>query len=197
MDCNHHNQPRMISFEVKSLSNLIMRELMHRAPQDAEEPLTGAQGWVIGYLYDRRDRDVFQRDLEAEFHIRRSTVSGILQLLEKRGLIIREPVEHDARLKKLRLTDKAIERHSQLEAELNSLELLLRQGLSEAECEQFFRLIGHMRQTLQENSPPEHDDCDGSGEHCRHPRHPRHHPPHHPHHLPGGHQRHRHDPDAE
>ena len=35
---------------------------------------------------------MFQRDVEAEFNIRRSTATGILQLMEKNGFLLREPV---------------------------------------------------------------------------------------------------------
>ena len=62
------------------------------------------QGWIIGYLYQNRDKEVFQRDIQEQFSIRRSTVTGILQLMEKNGLITRSSVERDARLKKLELT---------------------------------------------------------------------------------------------
>lgn len=152
---------RMISFEVKALSNLIMRALSQRLPHD-EEPLTGVQRWVIGYLSEHPDRDVFQRDLEAEFHIRRSTASGILRLLEQHGLVRREPVGYDARLKKLLLTEKALTRHRQVEAELQALESELRQGLSDQDCARFFALVDRMKQTLQQAG------CAAGEPNCRH-----------------------------
>ena len=157
------SENRMISFEVKSLSNLIMRSLAHRLPHD-EEPLTGVQRWVIGYLGEHPERDVFQRDLEAEFHIRRSTASGILHLLERRGLIRREPVAYDARLKKLLLTEKAMEQRRRVEAELRAVESELRQGLSDQECGLFFDLVERMKQTLQQTAR-----CGGEDGGCRHP----------------------------
>lgn len=48
--------------------------------------------------------DVYQRDLERAFKLRRSTISSLLNTLERKALIRREPVPQDARLKKLRLT---------------------------------------------------------------------------------------------
>ena len=53
--------------------------------------------------------DIYQKDVEKEFQIRRSTATGTLQILEKNGFIRREPVKQDARLKKLVPTDKAKE----------------------------------------------------------------------------------------
>ena len=95
--------PRHIGREIKALNNQIKRVMDSRLGQFApnDDGPTGVQGMIIGYLYYRRDQDVYQRDVEAEFHIRRSTATGILQLLEKKGVIERLPVPSDARLKKL------------------------------------------------------------------------------------------------
>ena len=100
-----------IGFDIRTLSILIKRYIDGSATKQYVDNLTGTHGWVIGYLYDNRDHDVYQRDLETQFSIRRSTATGILQLMEKNELILREPVESDARLKKLVLTEKALDIH--------------------------------------------------------------------------------------
>lgn len=74
---------RHIGGELKQVSNLLKRRLDAHMAQAGLEPLTGMQGWIIGYLADRPDQDVFQRDIEQEFEIRRSTATGILQLMER------------------------------------------------------------------------------------------------------------------
>ena len=51
--------------------------------------------------------DVYQKDIEEEFRIRKSTVTGILKLLEKNGFIRRESVPQDARLKRIVPTARA------------------------------------------------------------------------------------------
>ena len=64
-------------------------------------------------IYDAKeagfDKVVFiiRKDIEEEFQIRKSTVTGILQLMEKNGFIYRESVEKDARLKRIVPTKKA------------------------------------------------------------------------------------------
>ena len=53
--------------------------------EEHEDEITRKNGWIIGdYLASNRDKDIFQKDIEYNFSIRRSTVSGILQLMEKR-----------------------------------------------------------------------------------------------------------------
>ena len=97
---------RHVGGEIRMLSNLIKRCMDDGMPPET----TGMQGWIIGFLHRNEDRDMFQRDVEAEFNIRRSTATGILQLMEKNGFLLREPVAYDARLKKLVLTPKALAR---------------------------------------------------------------------------------------
>ena len=71
--------------------------------------LTGLQARILGFVRfnSENGRDVFQKDIEAEFKIRRSSVSSVLDNMEKNGFIIRQSVENDARLKKIVLTEKA------------------------------------------------------------------------------------------
>ena len=97
-----------IGFQVRTLSNLIKRLVDQTSFSGRERPATGMHGWVIGYLYENRNRGCLSADLQEQFSIRRSTVTGILQLMEKNGLITRQSVDEDARLKKLYWTPKAI-----------------------------------------------------------------------------------------
>ena len=89
-----------IGFQIRTLSHLVKRTVDQAAFDGVDDHPTGVQGWIIGYLYRNRDKEVFQRDIQEQFSIRRSTVTGILQLMEKNGLITRRSVEQDARLKK-------------------------------------------------------------------------------------------------
>lgn len=63
---------------------------------------------VLGFI-DRRTgagEPVYQRDIEEQFHIRRSSVTALLKAMEQDGFITRTAVARDARLKSLALTDK-------------------------------------------------------------------------------------------
>lgn len=142
--------PRIIGYELKSLANLIGRYLRERLDKRELNGITGIQGMLIGYLYDNaNEREIFQRDIEREFHIRRSTVTGILQLMEGNGLIVRESVAHDARLKQLRLTAKAVMIHEIIMEEINRVEDKLKTGLSDDEIELFFRVIEKMKRNIE------------------------------------------------
>ncbi|MBQ3008150.1 MAG: MarR family transcriptional regulator [Oscillospiraceae bacterium] len=71
--------------------------------------LNGLQVRILGFIArnDDKDKDVYQKDIETEFKIRRSSVTSVLNTMEKNGYIQRQSVKSDARLKKIVLTDKA------------------------------------------------------------------------------------------
>lgn len=137
---------RHVGGKLHMLSNLIHRRLDENMPPE----VTGAHGRIIGFLSRNSDRDVFQRDVEAEFHLRRSTASGILQLMEKNGLIRREPVAYDARLKKLVLTPKAIALNAGIRERIDALEARITSGVTEEELAQFFTIVEKFRKNLED-----------------------------------------------
>lgn len=129
---------RKIGYEICHCSRLIRRYMDTIAVKSRADEVTGAHSWALGYLYHNRSRDVFQRDLEKEFDIRRSTASNMLSLMEKNGLIIRQSVPGDARLKRIELTQKAVQIHLQVDAALEKMEKDLAADISPAELESFF-----------------------------------------------------------
>lgn len=147
-------EQRTIGHEIKTLSNLVKREISSNSVLDQEQGVTGMQGAIIGYLYHHGDREIFQRDIEQHFKIRRSTVTGILQLMEREGLICRQPVERDGRLKRLMLTDKAIEVNRRIEQYLDAVDAKVVRGISEEELEIFYSLVDRMKKNLEEPKKP-------------------------------------------
>lgn len=92
---------------VSILSNKIGRRI---SKDIAMYGVTGTQGRILGFIYHNSEkRDIFQRDIEEELNIRRSSVTSILKLMEKNGHIRRVSVSEDARLKKIIITEKGID----------------------------------------------------------------------------------------
>ena len=142
-------QNKRLSFELHRSSRLVKRYMDNDASKRYVEKMTGTHGWAIGFFYHNRDRDVFQKDFEQEFNIRRSTASNILSLIEKNGLIKRESVPYDARLKKITLTQKALDVQSVVDKAFENLENTMRDGISEEELEIFFRVIDKINNNLE------------------------------------------------
>lgn len=133
--------------EIKGINNLVHQEL-NNAKGRPPHPGTMMQKLFLGYLDAHRDRDVYQKDLEATFHIRRSTASGILQVMVRDGLLVREPVEGDARLKRLVLTPIAQEQLSQMQQDLLRVENKATAALTKQELETLFTLLDKVRGSL-------------------------------------------------
>ncbi len=111
--------------------------------------LTGLQSRVLHYILVKcADGPVFQRDVENAFGLSRSTATGILQLMEKNGLILRENVANDARLKSLIPTQKAACLDAQVGECLHQTEQCLTQGLSNAQLALFMETAEQMSANL-------------------------------------------------
>lgn len=146
-------QQRAIGFEIKCLSNMIRRKLDTTFSAPEFDGLTGAQNAMMGYIMDHEEtQDIFQRDIEEEFNIRRSSATVMLQGLEQRGYIRRTQIEKDARLKKVELTEKARKLQKRVRAEIDQFHEQLEKDLSQEEKEEFFRLLDKIKSNLKEHS---------------------------------------------
>ncbi len=140
---------RQLGFELKAANNMIRRKMeVIFAQQDGYE-LNGMQGPLLGYLYHKsRNGDVYQKDVEREFRIRRSTATVMLQSLEQKGYLVRVASTEDARLKRILLTEKAIRHHDLIEEQIRIFNRELEAGLTEEEKETFLRILDKMMQNL-------------------------------------------------
>ena len=145
-----------IGAELRALNISLLRYLAkhkvrtNKEKSDYPDETRGLQIWVIDYLIKHQDEDIFQRDLEKEFVMRRSMATNFVKKMEQAGLIRRKPVAYDARLKKIILTDKAFELQAGMMAKKKEFETLLRGDLSEQEIKQFIATIQKIKHNLHE-----------------------------------------------
>lgn len=139
---------RYIGIEIRALDNQIKRLIDSKIQKSAFCRLTGSNGWIIDYIRKKSPKPVYQKDLEAEFNITRSTASKVLNLMEEKGVIVRESVPEDARLKKLVLTPEAIEISKGMEADRDAIERQITKGFSEKELQQFYSYIERIRKNV-------------------------------------------------
>ena len=130
-----------VGFRVRTLSVAIKRAVEAGKAKHQTEKCTGTHGWVIGYLYDNRDKNVYQRDIEKQFSVSRPTMTEILKLMEKNGLVERVRDDSDARLKKIKLTPLALEIHERHEINIEAFENKLREGITDNEMNIFFSVM--------------------------------------------------------
>lgn len=139
-----------IGKEIIILSNLIKRRM-----RSASEALgvTDTQARVIQYISEEgKKREIFQKDIEDTFCVRRSSVTQIIQLLERDGYITRESVERDARLKKLVLTEKGSQIDKVMKKQIKDMEAELKKNISPQEKETLINILYKVRKNLGEEN---------------------------------------------
>lgn len=131
---------------VSKLSNKLRRRLDMLS---SKKDFSGSQGRTLHFLLAQNE-DIFQKDIEEEYSIRPSTATELLKQMEKNGLITREPVAYDNRLKKIVLTAKALMYRKQVVDDLSALEESLIKGIPEEKLNIFFEVIEKMMDNLSE-----------------------------------------------
>lgn len=129
----------------RSIDNLIATE----SRDYSDNALTGRNFWVLRYLEEHAGENVFQKDLESAFKIRRSTVSCMMELMEQKGLLRRESVDGDARLKRLVLTEKSKEMLAAVSKGVEHLEGEVRAGFTPDEYDTLTVLLERLSVLLE------------------------------------------------
>lgn len=147
---------------------MLRRAMDTRIAAEVTPELTGVRGMLLGEIIcaNNENRDVYQRDVEQWFHIRRSSVTAILQGMEQDGFITRSAVAKDARLKRLIATEKGRACHKQIEASIARFEDDLQSGIdpqqaaaARAVLEQTLRNAQHILQEENTNQERGNTNC--------------------------------------
>lgn len=115
-----------------------------------DKEISRRQAAVIGIIDESQGKPVFQKDISRILCIRRSTATSMLQDMEKDGLIIREPVGNDLRLKKLVLTEKSMRYALMIREEFTLIEDSIIRGFSEEEKLQLRKYLERIKENLTE-----------------------------------------------
>ena len=129
---------------ISKLSNKIRRKLDSLS---SKGNFSGAQGKVLHYIL-AQSSDMFQKDIEEEFSLRPSSATELLKQMEKGGLIRREPVDYDGRLKRITVTEKALGYREQVVRNLADMEEELLRDVSREELSIFFKVVEQMLDNL-------------------------------------------------
>ena len=137
--------------QMKSFNQLLVRYFIYNLKLDAFPSPTPTQIKIIEYLTFHQKEEVFQRDLEKVLNLRRATVSGVLQTMEKNLLIERKTSIEDARTKKIVLKDTAKEIFKESQIKLKELEKIVCQNVKEEELNNFCKVLDTMQNNLKES----------------------------------------------
>lgn len=119
---------------IEKLSNQVL------APYE----LSHTQYKIMKMLYRNPERSVRQIDIEEIFSLTNPSVTGIIQNLEKKGLVERVQNPEDKRSKLVCLTERAFAVKDELDQLGEALEKKVTEGLSEEECMELCTLLTKM-----------------------------------------------------
>lgn len=144
-----NEEKKSLGVAINCVSNLLRREVEKIILQAHGEELNRLDGWIIHYMVCHQGKDIFQKDLEKELALTRSNVSKVVDKMVQKGLILRSPVEHDARLKKLTLTEKALEIDRQVEKNIADAEKRLTEGFTQEELERLREYLHRLTENIK------------------------------------------------
>ena len=112
--------------------------------------LTSTQIQILKYMIEHQNEDVYQKDLENVLNLRRATVSGVLQTMEKNNLIKREIYENDVRVKKIILNEKTKSIFLKNKQKIDEIEKNIIKNISKKDLDKFTQIIDKLITNLNE-----------------------------------------------
>ena len=112
--------------------------------------MTPAQTHVLRYLRQNGGQ-MPQRELLENLKVKPSTVNGILDRMEEKGLVERSVSGTDARQRVVALTPAGVEREAQAKKSFLEAEALIARGLTEEETEMLRSLLERVIHNLEED----------------------------------------------
>lgn len=129
----------------------IAHGLRYRNDQKLEEyGITNRQARLLGFLYraEKNGAEITNKKLQVLMNLRGSSVTSLINGLEKSSFILRSAKEEDRRGTEYQLTSKSIGLIEEMEKVFNQTERELLQGMSQKEKEQFLKLLEKAYQNL-------------------------------------------------
>ncbi|WP_125768414.1 MarR family winged helix-turn-helix transcriptional regulator [Companilactobacillus furfuricola] len=114
---------------------IVVKKANNGLDRDAEKfaktlGITRMQLSIINYISRNENKtDIFQKDIEKEFNIRKASATSALKLMEQKDLIIRVSLPKDARLKRIVLTSKSRQLTEQISDYIASVEAEVTQAV--------------------------------------------------------------------
>ncbi len=123
---------------------------LHFASFFEDLPLTSTQALALEFVIQKAsDGEVYQKDLESFLSIRGSSVTSLINNLERDGYIRRESVKFDGRYKHLAPTEKALAIQAEISQRIDRYMDSLFVGIPEADLIVYESVLEKMTQNVR------------------------------------------------
>ncbi len=137
-----------IGFEIKEINDLIIKKLTRDSVCENRCFISPTQVKVVTYLDHNKERKIYQKDIEEFLKSKRSTVSGILNTMEKNNLIERKNDSFDLRLKQIVLTKFANEKIKKIKNEIIKINRNLEKNITQEDLKIFFKVTKQIKDNI-------------------------------------------------
>ncbi len=148
---------KIIAKNVNKTSYYIRRYICNMQSIIELENVSGTNVFIFVHLYNNKDKEIFQKDIEREFGMTRSTASNVLALMEKKGLVKRIPSLVDKRLKQVVLTDLGEEYSKKVKNELDSFNDKINACFNEKEKKELFDFLSRINNVVNKKEEDNND----------------------------------------
>lgn len=139
-----------LGLHISKINHIISRKMDSAVINAIDDNLTVSQAYVIDFISMKgENQEIFQKDLEKEFDLKRSSISLMLNNMEKSDLIKRVPVAEDGRLKKIILTNKSKKLYKEISMAIDSIENKLCESITSQEMKVFKTVLDKIRNNLE------------------------------------------------
>ena len=108
-----------------------MRRIIDKAYEKAG--LTMVQGILIGYLANHRNEEITPNKLSKDFHLSKPTITGLLQRMAKKEMIVVTDDKQDHRCKTIKLSTKGEQLAVKIRQTIEGQDEVLLKGISKEE----------------------------------------------------------------
>lgn len=142
-------ESKKIGKEIRVLQSLMTRYIIKHMKDSKNKLLSAIQIDIMLYLSNAKE-SIYQKDLEKEFNLRKSTISGILQTMKKNKIIDKLESKQDIRSKQIFLTENGSKTCQECVEKITKLEKLLLKEVNTEDLEIFLKVIAQMQRNLSE-----------------------------------------------
>ena len=110
--------------------------------------ITHSQLYILTYLLENKDKEIYQKHLEDKFNLSNPTVTGILNRLEEKQLVYRNINTMDARYKIIGITQKSLEMEKEMKKSFNDIRSIMLKDMTKIEIDNLDILLKKIMENL-------------------------------------------------
>lgn len=137
---------RNLAKEIGILNHCIKEYLSNGV--DPKKYLNITQYQILMYLLRHENENVIQKDLEAETHLKKASITGSLDTLAEMDLIYRVQAEDDKRKNYVKLTDKALKYKNDFENRALAFNHSVIKNISDEQLNTFYEVIDQIKKNI-------------------------------------------------